>query len=321
MADSSAAVATQSVGDATTQVVVIAFDLVGQEVGNFPSLLEKSLNDKRVQDAIRSALDTFMLKRMTSGKGTQDMTSKDAQDLLSAIAGSAGGKIGDAALAQIKNSPEYKRLEKAIADFQLAVKTSPMGVWVDHNSKMVFVTGLALAIGGAAVLYATKTGGLVTDVVASQIKGKPFQIFKAGSFTFSGQILAFQPDKQTLGAGVVATEKWESVQVTVSMGIIAAGETVQQVNGSVVLKTNDLSLGFTGNDSLTNKKINLGLSLGFENGPLKPLKVGVGAVVSDGKVTGGTLDASLKTSAGEFGLKGQASGKDYQGMATWSILF
>jgi len=321
MADTSAAVATQSVGDATAQVVVIAFDLVGQEAANFPTLLENSLNDKRVQDAIQSALDTFMLKRMTSGQGTQDMTSKDAQDLLNAIANSAGGKLGDAALQQIKKSPEYKRLEKAIADFQLAVKTSPMGVWVDHNKGLVFITGLALVIGGAAVLFATKTGGLVTDVIASQIKGKPFQIFKVGKFTVQGQILAFQPDKQTMGAGVVATENWKSVQVSVSLGIIAAGETVQQVNGSVVLKTNDVNIGVTASDTLTNKKINLGLTLGFEDGPLKPLKVGVGAVVSDGKVTGGSLDASLKTSVGDFGLKGQASGKDYQGMATWSIPF
>jgi hypothetical protein len=51
------------------------------------------------------------------------------------------------------------------------------------------------------------------------------------------------------------------------------------------------------------------------------LKVGLGAVVTDGKVTSGTLSASLKTSAGEFGLKGQASDKQYSGLATWAVHF
>ena len=60
-------------GDATTQMVVLAFDLVGQELVNLPSLLQKSLSDKSVQGAIESALDSFMLKRMTSGAGLHDL--------------------------------------------------------------------------------------------------------------------------------------------------------------------------------------------------------------------------------------------------------
>ena len=63
------------------------------------------------------------------------------------------------------------------------------------------------------------------------------------------------------------------------------------------------------------------MSLGFDKGPLSPLKVGLGAVVTGGKVSGGTLDASLKTSAGDFGLKGQESNKEFQGLATWTVHF
>jgi hypothetical protein len=134
-------------------------------------------------------------------------------------------------------------------------------------------------------------------------------------------LLAFQPDKQILGAGVTAIEKWQKLQVSVSIGVIAAGTTVQQVNSSVVLKSGNVNVGLNATDTLTNKTVNLGVTLGFENGPLKPLKVGVGAVVTDSRVTGGTLDASLKTSAGDFGLKGQASDKQYSGLATWSVHF
>jgi hypothetical protein len=308
-------------GEATTQVVVLAFDLVGQQAANFPNLLQNSLLDKNVQDAIQSALDAFILKRMAAGTGMNNPTAKDAQDLLSALASSAGGKLGDAALKQIKATPEFKKLEKAVSDFETAANASPMGVWVDKNSGMLFVTGIALVIGGAAVLYATKTGGTVTNALVGQIKNKPFQIFKVGTFTLQGQLLAFQPDKQTLGAGVVATEKWQQLQVSVSLGVIAAGAQVQQINGQVVLQTHDVKVGVTASDSPANKTVNLGLSLGFESGSLKPLKVGIGAVVTGGKVTGGALDASLKTPAGDFGLKAQESNKQFQGLATWTVHF
>jgi hypothetical protein len=313
--------ATEPLGEATTQVVVLAFDLLGQQIANLPNLLQKSLSEKPVQDAVQAALDTYMLKRMTSGAGMDALSSKDAQDLLDGIAGSAGGKLGDAALNQIKNSPQYKKLVKAFADFQTAAKTTPMGVWIDKNSGVVYVAGIALAIAGVAVLFATKTGGTVNNAIVGQIKGKPIQVFKVGKFTLQGQLLAFQPDKQTLGAGVIATEKWQALQVSISMGIIASGTTVQQVNGSVVVKSGDVSVGFSATDTLANRTVNLGVTFGFENGPLKPLKVGLGAVVTDGKATGGTLDASMKTSVGDFGLKGQASDKEYSGLATWSVHF
>lgn len=308
-------------GDAATQMVVLAFDLLGEEVVNLPSLLQKSLSDKKVQDAIESALDSFMLKRMTSGAGLHDLTPKDANDLLTAIANSASGKLGDAALNQIKNSPEYKRLEKAFAEFQSAAKATPMGVWVDKNSAVVYVTGIALVIAGAAVLYATKTGGALNNAVISQVKDKPIQVFKIGNFSLKGELLAFQPETRNLGVGAIATEKWQGLQVSFTVGAIAANTTVQQVNGALAVKVNEVNVTLSATDNLAKKTANLGLSLGFDDGPLKPLKVGVGVVITGGKATGGTLDASMKIPMGELGVKGQVSGNAYSGLATWTYHF
>lgn len=312
------ALQTKSADDAAAQVVVLAFDLAGQTAANLPTLLEKSLAEKSVQDAIQAALDAYMLKRMTSGANLDPLTPKDAQDLLAAIANSAGGKLSDAALKQIKDGPAYKRLQKAFDDFQAVIKTTPMGVWVDKNAGVVYVTGAALGIAGLAALYVTKTGGTVINLAAGQLTNKPIQVFKIGKFTLQGQALAFQPDKQTLGAGVIATQQWQQMSVSVSIGVIAAGPNVQQVNGQVVLKTKDVTVGVTAKDQLDKKQIDLGLTFGFGQGPVK---LGLGAVVTDGKVTGGSLDASLKTGVGTFGLKGQESGKQFQGLATWSIPF
>jgi len=321
MADMSQSLVPKPLGEATTQVVVLAFDLLGQQTASFPKLLERSLSQKPVQEAIQSALDTFVLKRMISGAGLNDMNIKDALDLLNGMVDSAGGKLGAAAVSQIKNTSEYKKLEQAVVDFQAAAKATPMGVWVDKNSGLVLVSGVALVIAGAAVLYATNTGGPLNDAVASQIKNKPFQVFKVGRFTLQGQLLAFQPDKQLLGAGVITTGKWQGLQVSASLGVIAAATTVQQVNGSVVLKSGGVNVGFSATDTLTNKTVNLGVTLGFDSGPLKPLKVGVGAVVTGSNVTAGTLYANLSTPAGDFGLKGRASDKQVSGLATWTVHF
>jgi hypothetical protein len=311
-------------GDATTQVVVLAFDLVGQQLANLPSLLEKSLLDSKVQDAISSTLGSFMLQRMVSGAGTTNMNPKDAKDLINALQAAGESKVHDALTQQITKTPEYLELQQAIQHFENAAKFSPMGVWIDRNQGIVIVVGIALVVGGAAALYATKTGGTAINLGIDQVKGKPLQIFKVGRLTVQGQLLSFQPDKRTLGAGLIATAKWQKLDVSIKFGVIAAGSQVREIDGAVILKSQDVNVSVTGTATPVQKTFNLGLSLSFDTGPLAPLKVGVGAIVTNDKLTGGSLNASLKTPAGEFGLKGQADTKgkpEYKGLATWTVHF
>jgi hypothetical protein len=321
MADPAPATApATNLDDATTQVIVLAFDLVGQQAANLPTLVERSLSDKKVQDAIESTLETFALKHNTAIM-TNSLTPKDAQDLMSAIISSTGGKAGDAALTQIKNSSAYKSLEKAVQDFQAAAKTTPMGVWVDKSQGVLFVTGVALVVGGAAALFATKTGGTVVNAVVGQIKNKPIQVFKVGKFTMQGQLLQFQPDKRQLGLGVIATEKWQQLQVSVGFGVVATGSQVQQVSGQVIVKSGDISVTGSATDTIATKKVELHLSVDVDKGPMSPFRIGVGAIITDGKATGGELDASLKTGAGDFGLKATDDSKAISGLATWTVHF
>jgi hypothetical protein len=315
-----ASMPTPSLDDATTQVVVLAFDLVGQQAANLPTLLQNTLSAKPVQDAIQSTLESFALKKNVA-IATNTLTSKDAQDLLNAIVSAAGGKAGDAATEQIKNSPAYKKLEKAIQDFQAAAKSSPMGVWIDKNQAVVYVTGITLVIGGAVALFATKTGGSVLNTAVGQLKNKPIQVFKVGKFTLQAQMLQFQPDKGVLGAGVIATEKWQQLQVSVSLGVVASGAHVQQVNGKVVVKTGGVTVTGAATDTPATKNVDLHLSIGFDKGRLTPMTFGLGAIVTDGKVTGGSLDGSVKTKAGDFGLKASDSNKNITGLATWTLHF
>lgn len=304
-------------GDALSQVVIVAFDVAGQQAANFPSLLNESLQSAAVQQAIREGLQTFALKKVASG--TSAVSDAEAKELLTLLE-KVGGKVGDAAADQVKKSSEYKRLEEKIKGLEKTLACSPMGVWVDNNKGLVLVVGIGVAFGSAAALYLTKTGGPVVDLPISLLKEKPMQFFKVGGFTLKGQLLEFKPDKQILGAGLLATQKWEKVELSFKIGVIAAGEHVKEVNGQAVVKSNEFSITVDGAAKPEEKKVNLGLGLGFTSSSLPgPLKISVGAVVTDGKVDSGTLNASLKTRAGTFGLEGSTGAAETRGLATFTI--
>ena len=310
-----------SLGDATIRVIALAFDLAESEIQNLDTLLQKSLQDPAVKDAISSALTAFVAKRMASGAGTSNMSGKDALEFLQGLQAGAGSKITDSVSQQIKNSPEYKRLEKALEDFQSAAQSSPMGVWVSKNDKLLIVVGLALVLGGSAALYVTKTGSGALDFAIGRVVNKPLDIVHVGKFSLQGELLAFQPVTRTIGGALGATEKWQKVAVTVKLGVVASGTQVQKIDGSVVVKTDDVNVSDTGSAAPTRKKINLGLSLDFNKGSLSHLKVGVGAVITDNNLSGASVNAALKTPAGQFGGTVQGDGKEVKGLATWTVTF
>lgn len=304
-------------GDAISQVVIVAFDLPKKQIASLPRLLNESLQSDKVQQAIREGLQTFALKKVASG--TTAVTDAEAKQLLGLLE-KVGEKAGDAASEQVKKSPEYKRLEQKIQALEKTLACSPMGVWVDNNQGLLLVVGIGVAFGSAAALYLTKTGGPVVDLPISLLKEKPMQFFKVGGFTLKGQLLEFEPKKQTLGAGLLATQKWEKVELSFKIGVIAAGEHVKEVNGQAVVKSNDFSITVDGAAKPEEKKVNLGLGLGFTSSSLPgPLKISLGATVTDGQLSAGTLNASLKTGAGTFGLEGKTGSDETRALATFTI--
>lgn len=309
----------QSIIDGTSNTIILAFDLVGSQIPKLPSELADALNRSDVKTAIESVLTKFALaKQQTS---TTTMTDQEAGQLAQALLTASGPKLADAMLDQLKKTPEYKKLEQSMNDLQDTLKTSPLGVWVDRNQMVLYVVGAGLALGGATALYVTKTGGPMVNLPMSQLTGKSVQFFKVGRFSMSGKALAFQPDTRTLGTALAGTAKWERLQVTLQLGVIATGTDVKEVNGQAIFKTQDIDVFVTGAAQPAKKTVNLGLSVGIKSGTLAgPLTIGVSAVVKDGKADQGQLNASLKTTKyGTFGVTGAAGSGEVKGMATWSI--
>ncbi len=310
----------ESVVDAASDTIVLAFDLVGSQIANMPDELTKSLQSASVQAAIKSTLMTFALNKQKSG--TTTISDQEATQLANALFSNVGGKVADSVLEQLKKTPEYQKLEQSLKNFEQALKTSPLGVWVDRNQGILYVVGAGLVIGGAAALYVTKTGGMVVNLPVSQLTGKPVKIFKVGRFTLSGQLLNFQPDTQTVGGALTGAEKWDRLQISVQLGVVATGSDVKQVNGQVMFKTQDFNLSLSGSGQPAQRTVNLGLSVGISgNGLPGPLTIGIGTVIKDGKADQGQLNASLKTGVGTFGLSGYAGKGEVKSLLTWSASF
>jgi hypothetical protein len=305
-----------------TLIIAACFaDIAAGKVRVWPRLLQSSFMEKPVQEGIRSALDDFLIDRTASGLGMNDLTGKDGNDIVKAIYSSGRGKFQASVLKQVKDTASYARLERAVADFQNSAKISPMGVWVNKNRTMVFVAGLMLVVGGAVALYVTKTGGPVNNLIVDQITHNRVDVLKVGKFSLRGQLLAFQSDKQKIGGALIATERFEQVNISLNVGVIATTSSVQQVNGHTVLTTQPLILEPSATVTSTKTTTKLGVSVGFHNGPLKSLNIGVGAVFTDNKVSSENLHASVRTTHGDFALKVQEFNKQYEGIAVWTVHF
>ena len=318
--DSDSTKSAASVVDAASNTVILAFDLLDSQISSLPDELAKSLQKPEVETAIRAVLTDFIMNKQKSG--TTRVSDQEATQLANALKDKVAGKITDDVLKQVKETQEYKKLEQSLTDLEKAVKAAPVGVWVDRNKNILYIVGAGLVVGGATALYVTKTGGKVVDFTASQLTGKSVQVFKVGKFSLSGQLVKFEPETRTVGGAITGTEKWDRLDVSVQLGVIATGSDVKQVDGKVVFKSRDINLSITGSAQPAQKTVNLGLGLEMKGTGLPgPLTIGLGVVVKDGKADQGQLSAAMKTKAGDFGLTGSAGKGEQKALATWSVSF
>jgi hypothetical protein len=310
-----------SVLDATGNTIVLAFDLAGSQIVNMPDELGKAIQKPEVQAAIQQALSKFALARQKSG--TTEVSDEEAKKLGTELMDKAGGKLTDAVLEQLKKTPEFKRLEKSLSDLESALKSSPVGVWVDKNKNILYVVGAGLAIGGAVALYVTKTGGPAINFPMSKLAGKPIKVFNVGGFTLSGKVLAFKPDTREVGGALVGAEKWGKLEVSLELGVVATGDDITKVDGKLVLKTKDIDLGITGSGELQKNTVNLGITFGIKNaGGQGPFTIGVTGVLQDGKLTGGKVSGDWQLKGGaSIGVEGSTGSSGTQGMVLFSKSF
>jgi hypothetical protein len=300
--------------EATSKVVVLAFDLVDETLPESPVLLARALQSPQVQDSVTKILLTFAKSKLKPG--TTAATYEEGQKLLESLQSGVVDAAGEAVLKQIEKSPQYRRLKSAVDGFEKAIQSSPLGVWVEKNK--LYIVGVALL--GPAALYYTKSSNTLVKKGVDFLKDKQFDVLQIGTLSFKASLWDFQPDARILGGRVLTTKKWKEVSVDLKLGLLAKGADVQEVAGETVVKSGPFSVNVTAGVKPQVQQVNLGLKLDYsgvmDNGTFK---IGVGAMYQDQKASA-TLDAALKSGRTAVGVQGNLGQKDGGGVQYGALL-
>jgi hypothetical protein len=188
--------------DSSKRVVRLAIDLAGDEAERLPNRLARVLNSPEVQAEIRKAMEKAgrelleeQLKAARSGQTAP--LAPDGEKVARAI----GKGIYNAAPAEylklIKDSSQFKEIEKAFDVVLEDFNCTPVGAWIDRNKTVLIIVGAVLAVGTATAFYLTQTG----DVLTKPLAGAGKEI-KLGSLTLKPQLIEFTPSERKIAAKI-----------------------------------------------------------------------------------------------------------------------
>lgn len=301
--------------DAAKKTVLLAFDLADDTVLKSPALLTSSLQGKPVQDALKRALEQFILPRIPNTSGA--MTEDDAKALLKLLEGKPLTSLGKDVLDKIGKTQQFKDLKTSLDDFLRTASCAPLGVWVNEDKTLLIVSGIVLAVGGTTALFLTKTNNVVTNFALGQLKDTKIPVFKLGTLSGAATFGILKPEIQEVGLGFVLSEQFKPFRLDLKLGATGVFSPSQQVGKTVVAKSSVFTIDPSGGDP-KNNRISLGLSLSTNDGKFT---ASVGAILEQNQGPKGTLDANLKLNKDmAIGVKGVVSPGSGAVLATFNLL-
>ena len=304
--------------DAANEVIVLAFDLIDATLPTTPQLLEKAISSKAVQEAIKKTLLEYAKSK--AKPGAKPATSEEGQKLLEALGSGIQGAGSTEIVSLIRKSPSFKRLEASVTRFKRAAESSPLGVWLDANQRILYIVGAGLVVGATSALYITKTSGMPVRTVVNLLKEEKFEVLRIGTLKFSAALWDFQPDARVLGARLLATKTWARVSADVSIGVLARGDEVEQIDGGVALKSGGFTLNGVASGKPQTHQVNLGLQVGYSGKAGKGrFDIGVGAIYEEDKLNA-SLRGSIKSGRTAVGVQGKAGKDDSGGVRVDALL-
>jgi len=189
--------------DVVPETVVLAFDIAGI---TDPADAARIAESREVQKAIEKALAAKgkeLIQKHFKGK---EITQDDALEMLK----SAGSKLLD---------NRKKDLEKRL---KCAYENSPLGVWIDKHSWVLYVF-VPLLVGGAGTyLFVAKTGDWPAGKAASFASNQAFEITKLGKITLGTGKITLVPSKTVISGKVFGKADFERVKIKIEVGVGSA---------------------------------------------------------------------------------------------------
>lgn len=189
----------KSVLDVAPETVILAFDVVGWTETTDP---KRVLEARTVREEIEKALGEKakeLHKKHTAGK---EITQEDAIEVLKTIP----KPIID------------KQTSEATDRLKCAFQQSPVGVWLDRNSWVLYVVVPLIAVGAGAYMYSAKVGDQPASWAASMAKTKgSIKISKRGKIELGLEKVSFVPSKREISAAGYSELQLERVKVRFSI--------------------------------------------------------------------------------------------------------
>jgi hypothetical protein len=285
--------------DAVGDTVVVSFKVLDRTITDLPAFLAKPQVKKVLEDAVKDAITDMAKKRVDVGVSWFSPTvpppppspEQVAKDIVSK---GATGLVTEA-LNEAAQQRELQDQAKKLVD---ALKCSPMGVWFDKNSSIVYIVAAGMVVGGVMALYLTDVADPVAGPLLSLGGGKEVKTTFLGNIELGATIPKFSNDSKTgrtIETKVFATANWQKVQVKFDVAVkevrqnVAVTSTGQVLfrlpnNNSVVLKG--------GGSAGTDKNYWVGFGMDFNVGKSVSLGLGVtyGTQPGAGPVPPGLFD-------------------------------
>jgi hypothetical protein len=251
--------------DVTSDTVVLGVKLLGAVGEDLPTIVARALTSTRVQQEIEKALKEIAdekLKNSFSPSFTEKEAKEAAQKVV--VAGVTGA--GQAALAAVKQTKEYKDLEASAKKLVDALKCSPVGIWVDENKTWLYIVAAGAVVAGGVAMYVTRSGDTVTQPILNVLGGKKVSFKPIGNLELGATDFNFVPSTQTIEAKVFAVAKWEKIEAKFTLTVKAVGGKVDTAGSGQVIIPVKPNLGLTAAGTFNTGKNDYSLAVGVDIG-------------------------------------------------------
>jgi len=178
---------------------------------------------------------------------------------------------------EIKNTAKFVALDQSLKQLTEAIKKTPMGVWVDEHSTLLYIVGAGAILGGAAAMYVMRSGDIITAKAAPLADGKSVSFKLLGNLKMDVGLnkLSFKPSERLIETKTFVTAKWKQIAVKLNMAVTAADtKFTAAVDGKIVVPVaKDISVGAGGGYNTGNKNWNLNVTVNMD--VTKGLQLGV----------------------------------------------
>ncbi len=214
----------KDVPGSAVQSVMLLIRLGEATVANREELARQVLSSEKVRKAIHEAFRDQAGKMASASLTGTSMGADTATALLKPI----GKAAAPAAEKAVKSQEEYKKLERGLKELKCAWDASPVGVFVDKNQTWLIIVGALAAVGGAAVMYKTKTGDLPAKGMA--LLTEKIVKREIGSVTLDAKGMTFVPSKREIGGTLgIEIKSAEAVKTRFEVKSVVEGKTLKEL--------------------------------------------------------------------------------------------